>query len=306
MGELQFENAVNSSVEGASTMLGENPLTMHTGSVTYGEAVSGAVTNANAYFGTNKLTMQTGNVSFFGAVANALFGANSQMAGSPLYGMNVGRVSYALPVSSALIGANTMLSISPLSSMWVNKISYASPLSKMLTDIKNYLRWNPLQIFGKFAGWAPGGSVYYAANGGMIESPQITIVGEAGPESIIPLSKSRRSRALELYTQTSEALGVDEQIARAAVMSSVSGSRAAMAFLAAEAVTPEESRVEINYKKLARELCGALSASLIEVRPSFTVTGGDVYLDTMKAGKALAPHIDAELGKINHRRERGL
>lgn len=74
-------------------MLGENPLTMHTGSVTYGEAVSGAVTNANAYFGTNKLTMQTGNVSFFGAVANALFGANSQMAGSPLYGMNVGRVS---------------------------------------------------------------------------------------------------------------------------------------------------------------------------------------------------------------------
>ena len=73
-----------------------------------------------------------------------------------------------------------------------------------------------------------------------------------------------------------------------------------------EAVTPEESRVEINYKKLARELCGALSASPIEVKPSFTVTGGDVYLDTMKAGKALAPHIDAELGKINHRRERGL
>ncbi len=305
LGELQFEDAVNSSVEGASTMLGENPLTMHTGSVTYGEAVSGAVTNANAYFGTNKLTMQTGNVSFFGAVANALFGANSQMAGSPLYGMNVGRVSYTLPVSSALIGANTMLSISPLSSMWVNKISYASPLSKMLTDIKNYLRWNPLQIFGKFAGWAPGGSVYYAANGGMIESPQITVVGEAGPESIIPLSRSRRSRALELYTQTSEALGIDEQIARAAVMSSVSGSRAAMAFLAAAPVTAE-NRVEINYRKLAQELYGALSASPIEVKPSFTVTGGDVYLDTMKAGKALAPHIDAELGKINHRRERGL
>ena len=78
-----------------------------------------------------------------------------------------------------------------------------------------------------------------------------------------------------------------------------------LAFLAAEAVTPE-SRVEINYRKLAQELYGALSASPIEVKPSFTVTGGDVYLDTMKAGKALAPHIDAELGKINHRRERGL
>ncbi len=143
------------------------------------------------------------------------------------------------------------------------------------------------------------------ANGGIVESPEIALIGEAGPESIIPLSRSRRSRALELYTQTSEALGVDEQITRAAVMSSVSGSRAAMAFLAAEAVTPE-SRVEINYRKLAQELYGALSASPIEVKPSFTVTGGDVYLDTMKAGKALAPHIDAELGKINHRRERGL
>lgn len=145
----------------------------------------------------------------------------------------------------------------------------------------------------------------FRASGGIVESPEIALIGEAGPESIIPLSKSRRSRALELYTQTSEALGVDEQITRAAVMSSVSGSRAAMAFLAAEAVTPE-SRVEINYRKLAQELYGALSASPIEVKPSFTVTGGDVYLDTMKAGKALAPHIDAELGKINHRRERGL
>lgn len=145
----------------------------------------------------------------------------------------------------------------------------------------------------------------FRASGGIVESPEIALIGEAGPESIIPLSRSRRSRALELYTQTSEALGVDEQITRAAVMSSVSGSRAAMAFLAAESVTPE-SRVEINYKKLAQELYGALSASPIEVKPSFTVTGGDVYLDTMKAGKALAPHIDAELGKINHRRERGL
>lgn len=145
----------------------------------------------------------------------------------------------------------------------------------------------------------------FRASGGIVESPEIALIGEAGPESIIPLSRSRRSRALELYTQTSEALGVDEQITRAAVMSSVSGSRAAMAFLAAEAVTPE-SRVEINYRKLAQELYGALSASPIEVKPSFTVTGGDVYLDTMKAGKALAPHIDAELGKINHRRERGL
>ena len=149
------------------------------------------------------------------------------------------------------------------------------------------------------------GSLNARATGGIVESPEIALIGEAGPESIIPLSSSKRTRALELYTQTSEALGVDEQITRAAVMSSVSGSRAAMAFLAAGPV-PSENRVEINYKKLAQELYGALSASPIQVKPSFTVTGGDIYLDTTKAGKALAPHIDAELGRINHRRERGI
>lgn len=177
--------------------------------------------------------------------------------------------------------------------------------------IRNKLNTADLTVDVKIGyGWQMSGlialqAIRGKASGGIVESPEIALIGEAGPESIIPLSKSRRSRALELYTQTSEALGVDEQITRAAVMSSVSGSRAAMAFLAAESVTPE-SRVEINYKKLAQELYGALSASPIEVKPSFTVTGGDVYLDTMKAGKALAPHIDAELGKINHRRERGL
>ena len=157
--------------------------------------------------------------------------------------------------------------------------------------IRNKLNTADLTVDVKIGyGWQMSGlialqAIRGKASGGIVESPEIALIGEAGPESIIPLSKSRRSRALELYTQTSEALGVDEQITRAAVMSSVSGSRAAMAFLAAAPVTAE-NRVEINYRKLAQELYGALSASPIEVKPSFTVTGGDVYLDTMKAGKA--------------------
>ena len=200
---------------------------------------------------------------------------------------------------------------------YVTAVTVGSPkvgipdVESAIQAIRNKLNTADLTVDVKIGyGWQMSGlialqAIRGKASGGIVESPEIALIGEAGPESIIPLSRSRRSRALELYTQTSEALGVDEQITRAAVMSSVSGSRAAMAFLAAESVTPE-SRVEINYKKLAQELYGALSASPIEVKPSFTVTGGDVYLDTMKAGKALAPHIDAELGKINHRRERGL
>lgn len=46
------------------------------------------------------------------------------------------------------------------------------------------------------------------ANGGLINRPHLGLVGEAGPEAIIPLSAQRRSRALDLYEQTGRQLGV--------------------------------------------------------------------------------------------------
>ncbi|MEN1969027.1 transglycosylase SLT domain-containing protein [Lentibacillus sp. N15] len=46
------------------------------------------------------------------------------------------------------------------------------------------------------------------ASGGIIDRPHMGLVGEAGPEAIIPLSANRRSRALDLYNQTGKMLGV--------------------------------------------------------------------------------------------------
>lgn len=46
------------------------------------------------------------------------------------------------------------------------------------------------------------------ANGGFINQPHLGLVGEAGPEAIIPLSTSRRQRALSLYEQVGQSLGV--------------------------------------------------------------------------------------------------
>ncbi|WP_368653769.1 peptidoglycan DD-metalloendopeptidase family protein [Ornithinibacillus sp. 4-3] len=46
------------------------------------------------------------------------------------------------------------------------------------------------------------------ANGGMINRPHLGLVDEAGPEMIIPLSESRRNRAMDLYNQTGKMLGV--------------------------------------------------------------------------------------------------
>ncbi|GAB2558175.1 transglycosylase SLT domain-containing protein [Gracilibacillus alcaliphilus] len=52
------------------------------------------------------------------------------------------------------------------------------------------------------------GSAYAYANGGMINRPHLGLVGEAGPEMIIPLSENRRNRAMDLYNQTGQMLGV--------------------------------------------------------------------------------------------------
>lgn len=50
--------------------------------------------------------------------------------------------------------------------------------------------------------------IHLQANGNIISSPTLSIVGEAGPEAIIPLSASRRSRGISLWEQAGEMLGM--------------------------------------------------------------------------------------------------
>ncbi|MFA9457433.1 hypothetical protein ACERJO_11780 [Halalkalibacter sp. AB-rgal2] len=47
------------------------------------------------------------------------------------------------------------------------------------------------------------------ANGGLITSPHLGLVGEAGPEMIIPLSAGKRGRAMDLYNQAGQMLGIN-------------------------------------------------------------------------------------------------
>ena len=59
------------------------------------------------------------------------------------------------------------------------------------------------------AGYAAAtGNVKPHAAGGIFASPHVGLVAEAGPESIIPLSAGRRSRSIDLWTQTGQMLGM--------------------------------------------------------------------------------------------------
>lgn len=58
-------------------------------------------------------------------------------------------------------------------------------------------------------GSSSGGAKHAAyANGGFINKPHLGLVGEAGPEMIIPLSPGRKGRAMDLYQRAGQMLGV--------------------------------------------------------------------------------------------------
>lgn len=52
------------------------------------------------------------------------------------------------------------------------------------------------------------GKPTYKANGGVTTGPELSVIGEAGSEAIIPLSSNRRNRGLSLWQQAGRMLGV--------------------------------------------------------------------------------------------------
>lgn len=59
-------------------------------------------------------------------------------------------------------------------------------------------------------GGSGGGSEEKRANGGMVFSPRHALIGEAGPEAIIPLSASRRNVAMDILNKVESYLGIGE------------------------------------------------------------------------------------------------
>jgi len=117
------------------------------------------------------------------------------------------------------------------------------------------------------------------ANGGVINRPHLGLVGEAGPEAIIPLSAGRRSRALDLYRQTGRMLGV-RQYSEGGIVSApavASGSSGGVSVSlgglhvgsivvhaeGADAESVSDNMVEKIALKLADKLRGAFSGLVI-------------------------------------------
>ncbi|WP_252503282.1 hypothetical protein [Sporosarcina sp. Marseille-Q4943] len=114
---------------------------------------------------------------------------------------------------------------------------------------------------GREEGKQAGSATKYA-NGGLINRPHLGLVGEAGPEMIIPLSGNRRGRAMDLYQQTGKMLGVRPYADGGFAGSVSSGQMAA-----------------INSSKSASSVGGKIRDIIVQI------TGDNHYADEMDAEK---------------------
>lgn len=123
-------------------------------------------------------------------------------------------------ISQTINSFRTLSSTATMASSWVLSIngiqseanSVKSALNNLATRINNMkLPTMPSLPSGSNSSSdvSRGATLSAYANGGYINRPHLGLVGEAGPEMIIPLSSGRRGRAMELYERTGQMLGVE-------------------------------------------------------------------------------------------------
>ena len=148
------------------------------------ESATTALTAIQTSFMTTKDAVQTSWAelpAFFSGVFNGLGGA-AEAAGSAIY-------SGLTSIIGSIIGA------------WQ---SAASTISGIISSIASMAASAGSAVGGIVSSVIPG-----HAEGGFITSPEVALIGEKGAEVVIPLNGSQR--ALDLYKQTGEVLGISDE-----------------------------------------------------------------------------------------------
>lgn len=175
----------------------------------------------------------------------------------------------------------------------VNDIDAESKARKARNEMQIHFDNNPLSVIVnvvKNIGGAIRGAFGFA-DGGIATSP--AIFGEAGPEMAIPLSYSKRSRALSLYEQTGKLLGVsaEQSLLRAEAMNNAAASKSVGDIKPGESILV--SVPELDYDLLSEKVAGRIAEEMRKapIQAIVEMEDGDVYLDNEKVGRKQAPVI---------------
>lgn len=137
------------------------------------------------------------------------------------------------------------------------------------------------------------------ATGGLVSGKQLSWVGEEGPEAIIPLIPSRRSRAMSLYEDVGKILGVGYN----ALGGIYSGTNHTGYNLGADTNTPVSYGEEpVNTGiETGNKTSGNISVN-IQVSPEFIINGGeksetDIMAIIKKNMKSMADELGGEIAE---------
>ena len=132
------------------------------------------------------------------------------------------------------------------------------------------------------------------ASGGMVNGRELSWVGEEGPEMIIPLVPGRRERAVELYQQAGEILGITAHANGGLVGAGSTGSLTSYNALSSETLnylTQSVNEAPIDSHALSEDYSSSINNSntqsstqqtavqpnvtvKVEVSPEFNISGG--------------------------------
>jgi len=121
--------------------------------------------------------------------------------------------------TSAYYSLNNGFNIQPLTSPRVDPQntmdSAVSAAKSARSSSQQYLDENPISLrvyapsLDRSALDYPGLTIFPHASGGIIDQPELSLMGEDGPEAIIPLSLAHRPEALDLMTQVADIVRYD-------------------------------------------------------------------------------------------------
>ncbi len=196
-------------------------------------------------------------------------------------------------VSSSTIAAPDL---EPLdSATWASNAtrSLQGELNKVTLTIKAKIQAQLNQSNWEQNARSAGGTMYFA-DGDIITKPHLGVVGEAGPEAIIPLSPSRRSRALDLWQQAGQWLGVRLHAAGAIVSRMQPMSYPPIVRNAEAQAQRMILQAQLNtdaIRQACKEGCeSAVLAVVVENRVQ-------AVFDPKTAAKEMADYTDKELGR---------
>ena len=192
----QYKEAMNSSFESAdfsgvgttlSTKMSDAILNTDT------SAFTSAFTGLSAKTGTDAAT------AFQAADYTGVGSAVGSGIGNAINNTDMSQINSAINT----LKANTDSSVN---SAFSAGVSTTMPVSVTL----DWTCVNPTKTFTVSGGGSGSTTVNVTAhaNGGYVNDKQLSWVGEEGPEAIIPLVPGRRNRALELYKEVGDILGV--------------------------------------------------------------------------------------------------